>query len=251
MPYRFAPERQDFADYAAGKVFYGLPGYPAFPVRLASEMFQRCIAVRAARNLTAPVTVYDPCCGGAYHLSTLAYLHWDAIAAIVASDIDNDAVALARRNLNLLTLDGLEQRIAEIREMLDAYGKTSHAEALASAEGLRQRLAVLTGRRPLSTEVFRADALDSAAICATLKPASVDVVLTDVPYGRHSAWQNAEGLTSSPLWQMLESLRSVLAPGAVVAIASDKGQTAEHAAFRRVDRFQIGKRRIVLLTPDS
>lgn len=248
MPYRFALERQDFADYAAGKVFHGLPGHPAFPIRLASDIFQRCLALRAS---SAPVTLYDPCCGGAYHLSTLAYLHWDAITSIVASDIDTDAVALSRRNLDLLTLDGLDRRIAEIRALLSVYGKTSHAEALASAENLRQRLAVFVERHPLPTEVFCADVLDSAAMWATLKPAPVDVVLTDVPYGRHSAWQNAEGLTSSPLWQVLESLLPVLSSGAVVAIASDKAQTAEHAAYRRVDRFQIGKRRITFLTPDS
>src|SRR5438128_795255 len=40
MPFKFAVERENYADYASGKVFYNLPGHPAFPVRLASEIFQ-------------------------------------------------------------------------------------------------------------------------------------------------------------------------------------------------------------------
>jgi len=36
MPYRFATERRDYSDYSSGRVFYGAPGYPAFPVRLVS-----------------------------------------------------------------------------------------------------------------------------------------------------------------------------------------------------------------------
>ena len=247
MPYRYALERRDYADYAGGRVFYSLPGQPAFPIRLASEIFQRCLALRASRE---PVTLYDPCCGGAYHLSTLAYLHWDALAGIVASDVNADAVSLARRNLDLLTLDGLDRRIAEIRAMSSAYGKPSHAEALASAERLRSRLEALVAHHQVTTAVFCADVLDPDAICGALVPASVDVILTDVPYGRHSVWQSVARLSSSPLWQMLELLLPVLAPGAVVAVASDKGQTAAHDAYRRVDRFQIGKRRVVLLMPD-
>jgi hypothetical protein len=35
MPYRFAAARQNYADYAAGKVSCALPGRPAFPIRLA------------------------------------------------------------------------------------------------------------------------------------------------------------------------------------------------------------------------
>lgn len=59
MPYRFATERRDYSDYASGKVFYALPGCPAFPVRLASEIFQRCLEIRAAEDATQPCVLYD------------------------------------------------------------------------------------------------------------------------------------------------------------------------------------------------
>ncbi len=247
MPYLFATEHHNDADYAAGRVFYSLPGHPAFPVRLAGEIFRRCLALREADNLTAPCALYDPCCGGAYHLATLAYLHGERIASIAASDIDADALALARRNLDLLTWSGLDRRIAELARLWADCGKRSHEEALESAERLRERLLASTERRAIPVSLFQADAADGARVLGELGAQSVDVVITDVPYNRLSAWQ---GNVADPLWRMLEALRLVLAPGAVVAIASDKGQKAEHEAYQRVDRFQIGKRRIVLLKCD-
>jgi len=247
MPYLFAAECHNDADYAGGRVFYSLPGHPAFPVRLASEIFHRCLALRAADGLTAPVALYDPCCGGAYHLATLAYLHGEHIASIAASDIDADALNLARRNLDLLTLPGLDRRIAELEALWADYGKRSHEEALESAERLRERLLDLNEQHAIPVSVFQADATDGERVLAELGVRSVDVVITDVPYNRLSAWQGDAG--SDPLWRMLEALRPVLSPGAVVAVASDKGQTPAHDAYRRADRFQIGKRRIVLLRP--
>lgn len=249
MPYLFATERHNDADYAGGRVFYSLPGHPAFPVRLASEIFQRCLALRTAHGLTAPCALYDPCCGGAYHLATLVYLHGEHIASIAASDIDAGALSLARRNLDLLTLSGLDRRIAELELLWADYGKRSHEEALESAERLRERLRILAERRAIPVSVFQADAMDVLSLVEALGVQSVDIVVTDVPYNRLSVWQGDAVATAmaDPLWRMLEALRPVLAPGAVVAIASDKGQTPAHDAYRRVDRFQIGKRRIVLL----
>ncbi len=247
MPYLFAAERRNDADYAGGRVFYSLPGHPAFPVRLVSEIFQRCLTLRATNGLTTPVALYDPCCGGAYHLATLAYLHGERIASIAASDIDTEALALARRNLDLLTLPGLDRRITELERLWADYGKRSHEEALESAARLRERLLDLTERRAIAVSVFQADATDGERVLAALGARSADVVITDVPYNRLSAWQGDAGF--DPLWRMLEALRPILTPGAVVAVASDKGQTPAHEAYRRADRFQIGKRRIVLLRP--
>ena len=135
-----------------------------------------------------------------------------------------------------------------IRDRLWAdYGKHSHAEALASAGRLRERLLALTERHTIPVSVFQADATGTEGLVAASGAQSVDIVITDVPYNRLSTWQTTE--TVDPLWRMLEALRPVLAPGAVVAVASDKGQTPAHDAYRRAGRFQIGKRRIVLLKP--
>jgi hypothetical protein len=253
MPYRFATERQDYSDYAAGKVFYALPGHPAFPIRLASEIFQVCMATRKAHNATGPCTLYDPCCGGAYHLSTLAYLHWNAIREIIGSDIDEDVLALAQRNLALLTLDGLDRRIEEISVMRAAYGKASHTEALESATALRQKLKSVE-THPIKTRLFRADATDNQALSANLKEATVDIAMADVPYGQLSEWQGSTSTPASAIWSMLDALRCVLTSNSVVAIASDKSQKIAHEHYRRVERFGVGKRHVTLLmlaNPDN
>src|SRR5215207_11524995 len=145
MQYKYAKEQLDYSDFSSGRVFYSLPRHPAFPVRLASEIFQRCITSRESiyQNST-PCTLYDPCCGAAYHLSVLAYLHGEHIREVIGSDIDEKAVALAKRNLELLTVAGLDKRIGEISKMLELYNKDSHKDALESGYILKNRISALT-----------------------------------------------------------------------------------------------------------
>jgi 23S rRNA (guanine2535-N1)-methyltransferase len=250
MPYKFATQQTDHSDLASGRVLYSLPGHPAFPVRLAGEIFQRCLARRAAAGQTQPVTLYDPCCGGAYHLSALAYGHWHAIQAIVASDVDAQAVQLAARNLGLLTPDGLEKRIQELRASYDEYGKESHRAALQSAETLHEEVVTLAGQHPIRTLAFQASAFDTPALMAHLRETRVDVVLTDIPYGLQSAWHldNPEQ-AQNPAGAMLRALREFLHAGSIVAVAADKQQKIADDGYDRVERFQIGKRQVVLLKP--
>ena len=251
MQYKYAKEQLDYSDFSSGRVFYSLPGHPAFPVRLASEIFQRCMAHRAAiHEETARCTLYDPCCGAAYHLSVLAYLHGQDIREIIASDIDEKAVTLASRNLGLLRVEGLDQRIHELSEMVRQYGKESHREAMQSASTLRSRLSALRKNHPLETHVFQASATDRKAISAHIQPGSVDIVFTDVPYGLHSQWRDTDlSASSNPLKAMLDSLQGVLSASSILAIASDKQQKVSHESFQRIEHFQVGKRRVVILKP--
>jgi len=251
MPYKYENVSMDYSDLASGRVFYSVPGHPAFPVRLASEIFQRCMAHRERiyQNST-PCTLYDPCCGTAYHLSVLAYLHGNQIREILASDIDTKAVALAKRNLGLLTVEGLDQRIKEIDKMTEQYHKDSHKEALASAQMLKTRITALSQDHPLATKVFQASALDREAILTNVGANSADVIFTDVPYGQHSQWQvSNSGEGDNPIESMLDALGGVLSASSIVALVSDKGQKAAHPNYQRVEQFQIGKRRVVILRP--
>jgi 23S rRNA (guanine2535-N1)-methyltransferase len=248
MQYKYEKESQDYSDFSSGRVFYSLPGHPAFPVRLASEIFQRCLAHRQRiYGNSDPCTLYDPCCGAAYHLSVLGYLHAENIGEIIASDIDQKAVALAERNLGLLSMDGLEMRSEELSAMLEQYGKASHQEALQSSLRLKEKLAALRETDPLATRAFQANAMDSQAILRHLQPKSVDIVLTDVPYGWHSQWQDADPGLSSPLKAMLDALLGALSPSSIVAISSDKQQKAVHERYQRVEQLQVGKRRVTFL----
>ncbi len=250
MPYEFATQNQDYSDYASGRVLYSLPGLPAFPVRLASEVFLRGMQqVRKLKQL-APgqrLALYDPTCGGAYHLAALGMLHGADIAAIFASDVDERAVALAQRNLGLLSPGGLERREQEIRAMLAEYGKESHADALRSIAALRERI---QGVPPIHTRVFLANALNRAALKEALRGETIDLVISDIPYGQLSAWQMPEeppGSTQSPLWHMLDALLGVLPEESIAAITADKSQKITHPGYRRVEHFQIGKRQVSFL----
>lgn len=251
MQYKYAKDQLDYSDFSSGRVFYSLPGHPAFPVRLASEIFQRCLAHRAAiYGNTTPAILYDPCCGAAYHLSVLAYLHGEHIREILASDIDEKAVALTTRNLGLLHRDGLDKRIRELSVMLEQYGKESHREALQSASALKTRLIVLRENHALKTNVFQASATDGNTISTHIQPGSVDILFTDVPYGQHSQWQVTDARASSnPLKAMLDALQGVLSASSILAIASDKQQKVSHESFQRIEHFQVGKRRVVILKP--
>lgn len=254
MPYQFATQDEDYTDFTGGRVLYSLPGLPAFPVRLASEIFFRA---RALLRLPPQkrLTIYDPTCGGAYHLTALGLLHGEGIDAIFASDVDQRALELARRNLGLLSPEGLRCREQEIRRMLEQFGKPSHAEALQSAAALRERMA--EGERvrsPIRTRVFEANALDPEAVQNALAGEAVHLVLSDVPYGQLSAWKLPGGGAPgdhNPAWCLLDALLPALPGNSIVAIAADKSQKIAHERYRRIERFQIGKRRISLLAPDA
>jgi 23S rRNA (guanine2535-N1)-methyltransferase len=249
MQYKYVKEGQNYSDLASGRVFYSLPEHPAFPIRLASEIFQRCLAFRRQLyNISEPCTLYDPCSGAAYHLSVLGYLHRESIQEVIASDINEKAVSLAAKNLGLFDSNGLENRIAEISTMLDQYGKEYHREALKSVEILKKKISAFDKEHPLKTKAFQANATDANEILRNIKTDSVDIVFTDIPYGEHSHWEGSNNL-ADPLHSMLDSLLGILSPSSVVAIASDKKQKISHERYQRLEQFQIGKRRVAILKP--
>jgi len=243
MEYKYATENSNYSDLASGHVFYSLPGYPAFPVRLASEIYQRCLALRGQG--VSPCTIYDPCCGAAYHLSVIAYLHWDSICRIICSDINEKATQLAERNLGLLTPAGMERRSREISAMVRLYDKESHKGALESITRMQEQVSLLTAIRPIQTRVFLANATEAASLRKSLLDTKIDMVFTDIPYGQHSRWEETQA--PDPIWAMLEALSEFLSPESIVAIASDKLQKAAHEKYQRLEKFQLGKRQLTIL----
>jgi hypothetical protein len=251
MQYKFVEARENYEAFASGGVLYALPGHPAFPVRLANEIFQRCMAFRETEGEAGPCRLYDPCCGGAYHLTTLAYFNWERIERIFASDIDREAVGLAARNLALLSVDGMERRIKELESMVQRFGKESHAEALKHAMMLRQRLGELSEDHRIETHLFRADATKRTVV-AGLGSVNVDLVITDIPYGQHSQWQAGDATTSpaaQPVERFLGSLLGGLSAKAIVAVAASKGDKITHEGYQQLKRLKVGKRQVVFLRP--
>ena len=104
---------------------------------------------------------------------------------------------------------------------------------------------------PLKTKASRANALARRALRENLKGVSAEIVFVDVPYGLHSQWcnPNANSESDSPLWRMLDALFGVLEPASIVAVVSNKRQKASHEGYQRIEHFQVGKRRVVLLKP--
>ena len=101
--------------------------------------------------------------------------------------------------------------------------------------------------------MFQASALDSGKLRVNLKGVAVDIVFADVPYGLHSQWRDPDSNPDfdNSLWRMLNALLGVLVPTSIVAIASNKQQKASHEGYQRIEQFQVGKRRVMLLKPSS
>lgn len=241
MSYRFETTDKNYEDFASGKVFYNQQGTTSFPVRLASEIFLRCEHILKAAGAGGPYSIYDPCCGGAYLVATLGFLHGDRISQILASDIDESIVALAQRNLSLLTLAGIEQRMEQIGKMLAEFGKPSHKDALKSAVSLKEILL----SKNVQTKIlsFAADATKEKPI-----KEKIDIVITDLPYGQVVQWSGQQE-EHSAVKGLLDTLIPVLADNSIAAVVSGKKTVVKHERYKRVEQFKIGKRQVTFLQP--
>jgi tRNA G10 N-methylase Trm11 len=231
MKFEFNTKKVNYEHFAAGRVILSQVGMTSFPVRVASEIFQLCHAYLGKERLS----IYDPLCGTAYLLTSLGFLHGEAIETIYASDIDFDALRVGRKNLALLNEVGLEARRKDIQTLYETYGKESHAQALESCEVLKG----LLPEKGIESGVWLADAMGQS-----FAPKSVDLLICDVPYGEKTAWETER---DAPISQLLEAQRPVLTKNALAVIISDKGQKVGHPAYKRYKQMQHGKRRISIL----
>lgn len=241
MEYQFERIRSDYKDYASGRVLYNARGAATFPVRLTSEIIQRCFSELAARGNTGPYTLYDPCCGTAYLLTVAGLLHGNRLRAVYGSDIDSDKLSVAALNLSLLTDEGMRKREAQLQELFAAYGKASHREALTSLHRLDERR-LASAISELHT--FQADITAAESLPAF--PHGIDIVMTDLPYGTLAEWR---GGSTAPFEAMLDRLYGVLNEQAMIAIIADKNQKLRHDRFRRLQHVKAGKRHIALFEP--
>jgi hypothetical protein len=179
----------------------------------------------------------------------LAFSHWKDIGELAASDIDADSLAVAARNLSLLTFDGLQQRTQEIERLISLYGKASHHAALTSAAVLKQKLAENLAGHSITPRLFQADVLQPEAIRAALGGYPADLVISDLPYGLKSAWQaSAPGETpEDPIRAMLATLAQVLAPQAVLAIITTRQNKVAHPGYTQVGKLKLGLRVVTFL----
>ncbi|APU14090.1 MULTISPECIES: hypothetical protein [Actinoalloteichus] len=287
MSYRFAVERTDHADLASGSVLRSAPGFPAFPVRPAVELFARARAWLPDRR---ELTLWDPLCGSGYLLTVLGLLYRRELGTVLASDIDPRACELATENLAMLSTAGLRARATRLRELAGQFDKPSYAEAAEAAGRLDGLLRV--GGGDLPALIRRTDATDPAetqAAVAGLPP--VDLVITDLPYGEQTDWQGraeatdptaagpasedsaahglhspgsrspgphraggtaenpaaAEATRAARVTTLLRALRPALPPAAVIVLVDRSRRVALPAGLRPLERVRIGARSSVLL----
>lgn len=237
--YRHAVERIDSSDFACGVVLHSAPGFPAFPVRLATEIFLRA---RARLPGDGPVTLWDPCCGSGYLLTVLGLLHRRSLRQVIASDVDPAPLELAAKNLALLSPAGLTARELERRRQSERFAKPSYLEAAHAARRLRDRLSADGEALPFTMRV--ADVFDPRSLSAVVAGSAPDVVLTDLPYGERTHWEGT--VPGQPVAGMLRSLASVLPAHAVIAV-TDRSRRIPVAPVRALERLKIGTRSAVLV----
>src|SRR5690554_5981977 len=117
MEYKYG-KNDNYEDFSAGRVIYNAKGMTNFPVRLAQEIYGRCLQYSPKKR---NICLYDCCCGGGYLLTVLGFLNQDTIGKIIGSDINMEMLDIAKKNLSLLTAEGINNRILEIEQMIASY----------------------------------------------------------------------------------------------------------------------------------
>lgn len=242
MEYWYEKQQRSFTDFASGKVLFNAQGTTSFPVRLASEIVQRCFDFLETKGIKGPYTLYDPCCGGAYMVTVIGLMHGSKIRNLFASDINPDMLRIAASNLSLLSQDGMRGRKEQLEQLIRLYNKTSHHEALQSISHLTS---LLSQSAIVEAVAFQADFTSRQHLFDKCK--GVDMIMADVPYGDIANWTSA---SSDPLSSFFEQAHQLLNPGqGVVAIIANKSQKLKHDKFERIQYFKIGKRHVGIFAP--
>ncbi|GIP16374.1 hypothetical protein J40TS1_20160 [Paenibacillus montaniterrae] len=242
MKYIYETNKTSYEDFASGRVLYNAHGTTSFPVRLASEIIQRCFQILEAKGSKGPYSLYDPCCGGAYLLTVIGLLHHDKIKSIFASDINDDALRIAEKNLSLLSINGLNKRKQQIKQYIQLYNKASHISALESAERLSQ---LISDSNIEQVSAFQSDV--TASTHNSSIPDKINIVMTDLPYGDIVTWRSN---SPDPLADFFANVFESLDPShSVLAVIADKGQKLKHEKFKRLELVKIGKRQMVIFEP--
>ena len=242
MQYKYC-QNENFEDYASGRVILHKHGFPNFPVRLAQEIYCRCLSY--VKN-KADICIYDPCGGSGYMLTVLGFLNFAAIKTIVCSDLNGEALEIADKNLNLLTVGGLEKRISRLQSLYTQFNRQSHLEAIESAKNLMD---LIQEDHRINTITFQADILSKNIKNIKDIPGDknfqADIVFTDIPYGNLISWRgNPENEDdNTEISNLLDNLIPVIHSESIVAVCSNKRQKIWSEKYIRLEKQQIGKRK--------
>lgn len=223
-------KNQSYEHLAAGHVIYGLSGSPNFPIRLAHEVYNRCLSHQKQQH---GVSIYDPCCGTGYLLTTIGLLNHKSIAKIWGSDINVKFTEVAQKNLGLLGTQGLDKREEDLVLLASQYQKSSHIRALESLDHIREMIADLD--HPIDFQVFHRDIL--SPITSPGPSFTANIIITDVPYLQLVDWNGAGGINT-----LLNNIRVNIDTESIIAVVHDKRQRIANEFYERIERFKVGKR---------
>ncbi|MCG1011634.1 hypothetical protein JT739_03375 [Tepidanaerobacter sp. GT38] len=230
MEYKYG-RNDNYEDFSSGRVLYHVRGMTNFPVRLAQEIYGRCLEYSSKKK---DICLYDCCCGGGYLLTVLGFLNQDTIGKIIGSDIDIELLSVAKKNLSLLSEAGINKRIAEIEQMIASFQKQSHIEAKKSAVRLKNLI-----KTNIQFEVFHADALKEIKL--NEKP---DIIITDIPYGNLVDWKSDE---ENVIDKLLDTLYGICSSDTIIGLCMNKKTKIRNKKYIRLERQQIGKRKFEIL----
>jgi len=251
--YKFETIKEDYSHYSSGNVFASGPGNTGFPVRLASEVFQTCFALMPAKGHGDRVVLYDPCCGAGYLLASIGFRHCHSIERLVGSDADDVVLKTAERNLSMLTRSGLSSKLDYLVAAQAKEWRESREAAIRSVQYFLARLSVLEECKSIGFTLFQADAGSAQEVLAGMDGLLANMVIADIPYGGLAQWHGRlanRHSRSESITALLESIRRVVSPDAVIAIISPKGDSVAHPAFGRRRRLKLGKRMVTFLSPE-
>jgi hypothetical protein len=233
MVYKFLPNN-NYEDFSSGRVFYHKPNYTNYSVRLAGEIFCRCLEYLKRKD---EICLYDPCCGGSYMAVVLGYLFNKNIKTIYVSDISNDAIELSHKNLSLLSYSGIENRKCELNDLIIKYNKDSHKSALCSLEKMTQLLQHEISHNAFLANILNANELDNKKFIA-------DIIITDIPYGNLVHWSNNDG---EEINRLLDTIISIINSNTIIAISHNKNQKINNSKYNIIERMAVGHRKIKIL----
>ena len=210
MIYKYFEDR-NFEDFSSGRVIYNHVNYPNYPVRLAGEIFSRCLEHTSKKN---NIYLYDPCCGSAYTPTVLGYLFNEVIEKIYCSDVLKEAVELSQKNLSLLSFSGIDRRKNELDELAEKFKKESHKGALSSLGRIKSQL-----KREIPYSIFKENILERPDF--TDNKFVADIIVTDVPYGNLVNWSANDG---EEINRLLDGIIPVTDNNTIVAISYNKNQ---------------------------
>lgn len=239
--YQYNATKENYEDYSSGRVLYGASGATNFPVRLASEIFQRCATYLQSKGNVGPYNVFDPFCGVGYSLTVVGFLHGAQISSITASDADSRMLEFAEKNISLLNKAGLGKRVEELNKFIREYNKNSHRDAVDSARKLEAQIKPTS---PIGVKLFKFNVLDGEDFPKSVS--GIDIVITDIPYGKLTEWKG-EATGENFTQRFLDKLKPTLGPVSIVAVIRDKKQAISHVGYEAIQTFALEKRKITLL----